>query len=264
MSSRPGTGDTYGLGETIRVGVTFSEAVAGSPRLEIDMDPADWGEKWAVYESGGGTDSLNFAYEVVEPNESTQGVRVGVRVADGEATGPIEHTDLMPAALLARFGRATAEQVVTHIEERMAAPRRRGLRARFAGREFQPGSSERGFALGFLSQFAQPMGAGPVGAAPMGGAAVDGAAPMAMGTHAAGLPGAGMPGQSGAMGMTAGVGGMTGTGAMGSLTGVMGTTGQHSPMGGAATMAGYGSGRRLRVRLDGAARWLVLQLGSSS
>ena len=75
MSSRPGTGDTYGLGETIRVRVTFSEAVAGtgSPQLKIDMDPADWGEKWAVYESGGGTDSLNFAYEVVEPNESTQG-----------------------------------------------------------------------------------------------------------------------------------------------------------------------------------------------
>ena len=38
------------------------------------MDPAGWGEKWASYESGGGTDSLTFAvYEVVEPKESTQG-----------------------------------------------------------------------------------------------------------------------------------------------------------------------------------------------
>ena len=45
------------------------------------------------------------------------------RLADGEATGTIENADLMPAALLARFGRATAEQVVEHIEERMAAPR---------------------------------------------------------------------------------------------------------------------------------------------
>ena len=79
----------------------------------------------------------------------------GVRVADGEATGTIENTDLMPAALLARFGRATAEQGVTHIEERMAAPGRRGFRGRFAGRDFQPGS-ERDFALGFLTQFAQP------------------------------------------------------------------------------------------------------------
>ena len=147
-------------------------------------------------------------------------------MTDGEATGTIENADLMPAALLARFGRATAEQVVTPIEERMAAPRRRGFRVRFAGREFQPGS-ERDFALGFLSSFAQPRGAGAPGAAPMGGAAMGGAAPMAMGTHAAGLPGAGMPGMSGAMGM-------------GGRTGAMGTAGQHSPMGGAAGPVGYG------------------------
>ena len=102
----------------------------------------------------------------------------GAVVTDGEATGTIENADLMPAALLARFGRATAEQVVTTIEERMAAPRRRGFRARFAGREFQPGS-ERDFALGLLSSFA-PMGTGLAGAAPMGGAAM-GAAPMGMG-----------------------------------------------------------------------------------
>ena len=165
----------------------------------------------------------------------------GMRLNRTEATGTIENADLMPAALLARFGRATAEQVVTHIEERMAAPRRRGFRARFAGREFQPGS-ERDFALGFLTQFAQPMGAGPAGAAPMGGAAMGGAGPMAMGTHATGLPGAGMPGMGGAMSMTTGAGRMTGAGAMGGLTGAMGTTGRHAPMGGAATTPGYGPG----------------------
>ena len=53
----------------------------------------------------------------------------------------------------------------------------------------RPGS-ERDFALGFLTQFAQPMGTGPARAAPMGGAAMGGAAPMAIGSHAAGLPGA--------------------------------------------------------------------------
>ena len=58
----------------------------------------------------------------------------GARLEDAEATGTIENTDLMPAALLARFGRAAAEQVVEHVEERMAAPRERGFRARFAGR----------------------------------------------------------------------------------------------------------------------------------
>ena len=57
----------------------------------------------------------------------------GAWLEDSEATGTIENSDLMPAALLARFGRATAEQVVEHIEERMAAPRQRGFRARFAG-----------------------------------------------------------------------------------------------------------------------------------
>ena len=73
---------TYGLGETIEVEVTFSEAVevdasGGAPRLKIDLDPAgDRGEKWAVYESGGGTAALTLAYEVAEPNESTAGIAV--------------------------------------------------------------------------------------------------------------------------------------------------------------------------------------------
>ncbi len=59
--------------------MTFSEAVevdvsGGSPRLKIDLDPAgDRGEKWAVYESGGGTAELTFAYEVVEPDLSAAG-----------------------------------------------------------------------------------------------------------------------------------------------------------------------------------------------
>ena len=107
------------------------------------------------------------------------------RLTDGEATGTIENTDLMPAALLARFGRATAEQVVEHIEERMAAPRQRGFRARFAGRELQPGS-ERDFALGFLSSFA-PMGMGRQRGQPRWAALAMGAraVPMAMGSHAA-------------------------------------------------------------------------------
>ena len=78
VSSTPASGDTYALGETIRVTLTFSEAVdvTGSPRLTIDMDPADWGEKWAAYESGTGTVGLTFAHTVVEPNRSTRGIAV--------------------------------------------------------------------------------------------------------------------------------------------------------------------------------------------
>ena len=69
---------TYGLGATIRVRLSFSEAVEveGAPQLRIDMDPAHWGRKWAVYESGSGTADLLFAYEVVQPNQSTRGIAV--------------------------------------------------------------------------------------------------------------------------------------------------------------------------------------------
>ena len=377
ITSNAGRDDTYQLGDTISIRVTFSEDVdvSGSPQIEIDMDPANWwGEKWAAYASGGGSDALTFTHEVVEPNESTEGIAVladsletnggsirsaetdadaelahegldhdpdhkvdwrpglsvadarveegagasvdfevrldratasqtvtvdyatadgtaragedytaasgtltfaagesaktvavsvlddahdegeetftlslsnatGARLEDAEATGTIENADLMPAALLARFGRATAEQVVEHIEERMAAPRRRGFRARFAGRELQPGR-ERDFALGFLSSFA-PMGSHGAGAAPLGGAAM-GAAPMAMGSHAAGAGaiGAGTAGMGGAMGPT----GLSGAGGVG-MPGAMGMAGQqpmgHGPMGDSretrlfSTMAGH-------------------------
>ena len=79
--SDAGEDDTYAVDDAIRVRVTFSEAVAvdasgGDPRIKIDMDPADWGGKWAVYQGGSGTSSLTFAYTVAEPNESTQGIAV--------------------------------------------------------------------------------------------------------------------------------------------------------------------------------------------
>ena len=76
--SGAGADKTYGLGDTIRVRVTFGETVevTGTPRLKIDMDPAHWGEKWASYESGSGGNSLTFVHTVVEPNLSTQGIAV--------------------------------------------------------------------------------------------------------------------------------------------------------------------------------------------
>ena len=67
--------------------LTFDEAVdvdtsGGAPRLKIDLDPAHWGAQWAVYEAGSGTESLSFAYRVVEPNESTQGIAVLVNTLE--------------------------------------------------------------------------------------------------------------------------------------------------------------------------------------
>ena len=80
MTSTPAEGETYALGETLRVTVTFTEAVdvdttMGTPRLKIKMDPG-WGEFWAHYESGSGTKALEFAYTVAEPNTSPQGIAV--------------------------------------------------------------------------------------------------------------------------------------------------------------------------------------------
>ena len=40
------------------------------------MDTAEWGLKWAQFESGSGTSSLTFFHEVVEPNLATQGIAV--------------------------------------------------------------------------------------------------------------------------------------------------------------------------------------------
>ena len=78
--SDAGADDTYALGETIRVEVTFAEAVevdtsGGTPRVKIRMDPR-WGEFWAAYESGSGTNALTFAYRVAEPNTAPTGVAV--------------------------------------------------------------------------------------------------------------------------------------------------------------------------------------------
>ena len=78
VASDAGADKTYALGDTIRVRVDFVEPVevTGTPRFKIDMDPADWGEKWAAYESGSGTGTLVFAHTVVEPNFSSQGIAV--------------------------------------------------------------------------------------------------------------------------------------------------------------------------------------------
>ena len=60
--------------------------MTGTPRLAIDMDPAEWGRKEASYE--GARDAavlaLTFAWTVVEPNWSPQGIAV---LADSLALG---------------------------------------------------------------------------------------------------------------------------------------------------------------------------------
>ena len=81
VTSDPGSDDTYANCDVITITLTFSKTVnvdtsGGSPRLKVDMDPAEWGEKWAAYQGGSGAGSLTFAHTVVEPNISTQGIAV--------------------------------------------------------------------------------------------------------------------------------------------------------------------------------------------
>ena len=77
ISSLPFADGAYGLGQTIHVTLEFTEAVdvTGAPRLKIKMDP-NWGEFWANYAGGTGTNTLTFAYQVVEPNTSPRGIAV--------------------------------------------------------------------------------------------------------------------------------------------------------------------------------------------
>ena len=100
LVSRAGPDKTYGSGDVIRVRVTWENAVTvtGTPRLAIDMDPAEWGTKHATYESGSGSKSLTFAHTVVEPNISTKGVAVLVNSLELNG-GTIRHADNTAADL---------------------------------------------------------------------------------------------------------------------------------------------------------------------
>ncbi len=64
ITSRPASGDTYGLGERIAVEVTFDRAVAvtGSPQLAVDIGGTE--PRPARYASGSGTTALAFHYWV--------------------------------------------------------------------------------------------------------------------------------------------------------------------------------------------------------
>ena len=56
-----------------------------------------------------------------------------VKLADAEATGTINNTDVMPQAWLARFGRTVGEQAMEAVETRFEAPRTPGFSGNIAG-----------------------------------------------------------------------------------------------------------------------------------
>ena len=76
VTSDAGADATYALGETVRVTVAFSEAVAvtGAPRVKLALGAG--AERWATYRRGSGTAALEFAWTVAEGDASGAGVAV--------------------------------------------------------------------------------------------------------------------------------------------------------------------------------------------
>ena len=77
----------------------------------------------------------------------------GAILADATATGTIDNNDVMPRALMARFGRLAAGHIVDQVEQRVAAPRAPGFDGELAGRAINRTMGQ-DFALGFLRELA--------------------------------------------------------------------------------------------------------------
>ena len=77
VSSLPGADQTYAIGDTIQVTVTFDAAVTvtGTPRIQLRVGGGDPQHlKWADYASGTGNEALVFAYTVQAGDEDTNGI----------------------------------------------------------------------------------------------------------------------------------------------------------------------------------------------
>ena len=101
---RAGDDDTYAIGDTIEVTLTFSEAVtvggsvSSRPQLDVDVGGQT---RVAQYEAGGGTDKLAFRFDVHVGDEDTDGIAVkentltpgsGVTIKGGSGTDAVlEH-----------------------------------------------------------------------------------------------------------------------------------------------------------------------------
>ena len=78
VTSTAATGDTYGLGETIEITVTFDNAVTvdtsgGTPRIQFRLGPPR-DDRWAAYSSGSGGTALVFIYTVQSGDMDNDGI----------------------------------------------------------------------------------------------------------------------------------------------------------------------------------------------
>ena len=117
VTSDPGTDDTYALGDTIEVGLTFDEAVTvtGDPYLLIDVGGTN---RRAGYHSGSTTTQLLFRYTVLSADDHGDADGIAV-VANSLALngGTIVATDDATAATLDHAALTTTTHKVDIISE---------------------------------------------------------------------------------------------------------------------------------------------------
>ena len=133
--------------DTVRVYVSTRPSTPMSATPKVDYAPASYyllfraGETekqvWVMIHNDS-HDEEPETFEVVL--SKVQGAPVG----DGVAVGTIVNDDPMPAAWLARFGRAVAEQALDGIAARMTADRSPGLQGSIAGQALDFGGNAAG------------------------------------------------------------------------------------------------------------------------
>ena len=82
VTSDPGADETYAIGDTIQVTVTFGAAVTvdtsgGTPRIQLRVGGGDPEHlKWADYSSGSGNEALVFSYTVQYGDTDGNGIYI--------------------------------------------------------------------------------------------------------------------------------------------------------------------------------------------
>ncbi len=245
-------------GEPMRFTITLSPASEKTVRVRMDVrDATPPSARWERYDyarpyydvtfAPGETEQRRWVYiyddahdEGEETFEAVLSRAEGAVIAKAVGVGTIANDDPLPAAYLARFGRAVADQALAGVAGRIAAARPPGLDARLAG--------------GAFSERPEPDGAG-------GGMEPRAMAGMASGGGFGGMPRAGgqatRPGPAGA--------GMSVRDALlssgFSLTGGGDAAGGSLALWGRAAQGGFGGearGAGTGVRLDGEASTAML------
>ena len=136
---------TVTLSEPVDWPVTVRYATRDSSPVsaKADQDYLAWKRSWQVWARfrPGETETQIFAYIYNDSHDEDPetfemvlfDASDGVSIADGVAVGTITNSDPMPAAWLARFGRAVAEHALRDIADRIAAPRMAGVEGVLAG-----------------------------------------------------------------------------------------------------------------------------------